>query len=184
LHRRFSLPWVCLGDFNEILFAEEKQGWLDQPERQMQGFRDALDDCRLKDLGFNDFPFTWCNRRLGDQNVLVRLDRGVASIDWILRFSATRIHHLEAFLSDHKPFSQTTTIFPSLGVTVDWVTKMSGFDWIEVWLQLTGFSASRLPEFIILKPFSQTTSRSYLARIRNLRAFIERVDHFALSPCG
>ena len=29
---------------NEILFAEEKQGWLDHPERQMQGFRDALDD--------------------------------------------------------------------------------------------------------------------------------------------
>ena len=97
------MPWVCLGNFNEILFAEEKQGWLDQPERQMQGFRDALDDCRLKDLGFNDFPFTWCNRRPGDQNVWVRLDRGVASIDWILRFSATRIHHLEAFLSDHKP---------------------------------------------------------------------------------
>lgn len=62
-----------------------------------------MDDCRLKDLGFNDFPFTWCNRRPGDQNVWVRLDRGVASIDWILRFPATRIHHLEAFHSDHKP---------------------------------------------------------------------------------
>ena len=48
-----SLPWVCMSDFNEILFANEKQGWLDRPERQMQGFRDALDYCRLKDLGFN-----------------------------------------------------------------------------------------------------------------------------------
>ncbi|XP_075633494.1 uncharacterized protein LOC142605953 [Castanea sativa] len=69
----------------------------------MQGFRDALDVCRLKDLGFNGFPFTWCNRRPGDQNFWVRLDRGVASIDWILRFPSTRIHHLEAFHSDHKP---------------------------------------------------------------------------------
>ena len=102
LHQWFSLPWVCLGDFNEILFVEEKQGWLDRPERQMQGFRDALDDCRLKDVGFNDFPFSWCNHRLGDQNVWVQLDRGVASIDWILRFLATRIQHLKAFHLDHK----------------------------------------------------------------------------------
>lgn len=50
-------------DFNKILLAEEKQGWLDRLERQMQSFHDALDFCRLKDLGFNGFLFTWCNRR-------------------------------------------------------------------------------------------------------------------------
>ncbi|KAF3967774.1 hypothetical protein CMV_008259 [Castanea mollissima] len=92
-----------MGDFNEILFADEKQGWLDLPERQIEGFRNVLDVCCLKDLGFNSFPFTWCNRKPGDQNVWVRLDRGVASIDWILRFPTTRIHHLEAFHSNHKP---------------------------------------------------------------------------------
>ena len=35
---------------------------------------DAIDFCGFKDLGFNGFPFTWCNRRPGDQNVWVRLD--------------------------------------------------------------------------------------------------------------
>ena len=103
LSSRVSLPWICIGDFNEILLGEEKQGWLDRPERQMQGFRDALDFCGLKDLGFNGFPFTWSNRRPGDQNVWVRLDRGVATIDWILKFPTSRIHHLNAFHSDHKP---------------------------------------------------------------------------------
>ena len=68
LSRRLALPWVCMDDFNEILFADEKLGWLDRPERQMQSFRDALDYCRLKDLGFNGYPFTWCNHRPGDQN--------------------------------------------------------------------------------------------------------------------
>ena len=33
LSRRFSLPWICMGDFNEILLGEEKLGWLDRPER-------------------------------------------------------------------------------------------------------------------------------------------------------
>lgn len=58
----FNIPWVCIGDFNEILFTDEKQGWLARMERQMQGFRDALDYCILKDTGFNGFPFTWYNR--------------------------------------------------------------------------------------------------------------------------
>ena len=100
LCHRFNLPWVCIGGFNKILFADEKQGWLVRPERQMQGFKKALEYCRLKDMGFNGFPFSWCNRRPDDQNVWIRLDRGVASVDWMLRFPAARIHHLDAFHFD------------------------------------------------------------------------------------
>ena len=68
----------------------------------MQGFRDALDCCRLKYLGYNGFSFTWCNRRPGDKNIWIRLDRGVATVEWILRFPTTRIHHLDCFHFDHK----------------------------------------------------------------------------------
>lgn len=69
----------------------------------MQGFRDAFDFCGLKDLGFNGFPFTWSNRRPRVQNVWIRLDREVATIEWILKFPTSRIHHLDAFHSNHKP---------------------------------------------------------------------------------
>ena len=63
-----------MGHFNEIILAEEKQGGLDRPEAQMQSFRDALDlEIKMCGLGFNGFPFTWCNRRSGDQNVWIRL---------------------------------------------------------------------------------------------------------------
>ena len=103
LSTRFTLPWVCIGDFNEILYAYEKQGWLDRLERKMLGFRDTLDFCKLKDLGYNGYPFTWCNWRPGNQNVWIQLYRRVATIDWILRFPSSRIHHLDAFHLDHKP---------------------------------------------------------------------------------
>lgn len=39
--------------------------------------------------------------------------------------------------------------FLSLGVIADQVTKMFGFDWIEVWHQWIGFSVSPLLVFII-----------------------------------
>ena len=33
LSQRPNLPWVCMGEFNEILKLEEKHGWLVRPKR-------------------------------------------------------------------------------------------------------------------------------------------------------
>jgi hypothetical protein len=45
------LPWLLLGDFNEIVALEEKFGREDRSFRQMARFREALADCSLVDLG-------------------------------------------------------------------------------------------------------------------------------------
>lgn len=55
-----------------------------------------------KTLSLMASHFTWCNRRPGDRNVWIRLDRGVAIMDWILRFPTSRIHHMECFHLDHR----------------------------------------------------------------------------------
>ena len=59
LGSQLNLPWVCFGDFNEITRIQEKFGGCIRPESQMQGFRDCLDVCRLKDSG------SWVYRSLG-----------------------------------------------------------------------------------------------------------------------
>ena len=41
-----------MGDFNEIVRAEEKTGGAPRKEGQMTGFRVALDFCGLRDLGY------------------------------------------------------------------------------------------------------------------------------------
>lgn len=46
------LPWLTVGDFNEIVFSFEKQGGHERPNRQMEYFHSALLDCDLHDLGF------------------------------------------------------------------------------------------------------------------------------------
>ncbi|XP_074327603.1 uncharacterized protein LOC141665516 [Apium graveolens] len=54
-----TLPWCVLGDFNDIMFAHEKSGGRSQPSRLMEGFRSAVNECELLDLGFVGSEFTW-----------------------------------------------------------------------------------------------------------------------------
>jgi hypothetical protein len=61
LHGQSNLPWMCIGDFNEILFAGEKEGGPAQAQGCMDAFRRALEDCELSDLGFVGDTFTWRN---------------------------------------------------------------------------------------------------------------------------
>ena len=47
-----SLPWVCIGDFNEVLHRSEHQGPQERSYAQIAGFREMVDVCGLVDLGF------------------------------------------------------------------------------------------------------------------------------------
>ena len=86
LHHQYHLPWLCAGDFNEITKNIEKRGRLPLPERQMLLFREAIDECELLDLGYTGVPFTWCNNQDAMATVWARLDRAMASVDWVNKF--------------------------------------------------------------------------------------------------
>ena len=75
-------PWLCIGDFNAMLHSSEKQSRCPPVQSQMDEFRMALDFCRLADLGFVGFLFTWNNKRPGSANTKERLDRAVANLEW------------------------------------------------------------------------------------------------------
>ncbi|XP_074297127.1 uncharacterized protein LOC141627808 [Silene latifolia] len=53
-------PWLCMGDFNEVLFANEMKGGT-RAQWQMNNFRDAVDVCELSDLDVEGYAFTFDN---------------------------------------------------------------------------------------------------------------------------
>jgi hypothetical protein len=75
LSTTWSGPWICCGDFNEVLSQDEHLGPRDRIEAQIVAFQDCLQDCGLMDLGFEGPKFTWSNRQDADTHVIVRLDR-------------------------------------------------------------------------------------------------------------
>ena len=56
----------------------------------MEAFRNAVDNCVFRDLGFVGQRFTWCNGRIGDQRTLIKLDRVVEMIDGLGFSSKTK----------------------------------------------------------------------------------------------
>lgn len=101
LQNQSNLPWICAGDFNEVLEATEQFGGLVRPERQMEGFREAVAVCGFTDLGFIGLPYTWDNRQEGDRNVKVRLDRVFANDVISMVFDEIKVWHIQTAESDH-----------------------------------------------------------------------------------
>ncbi|XP_065638693.1 uncharacterized protein LOC136071394 [Quercus suber] len=73
-------------DFNAILHSHKKQSIHPPPYRQMDDFRETLEQCQLLDLGFSGYPFTWNNRRPRTAKTRQRLDRAMATENWKAKF--------------------------------------------------------------------------------------------------
>lgn len=104
LHQQQNLPWLCAGDFNEILYSHEKRGGPPRAHDQMGNFRAALYDCGLRDLGCIGDKYTWRNHsHVATNYIKERLDRAVASRSWCMRFPNYKVLNGDPCHSDHRP---------------------------------------------------------------------------------
>lgn len=76
-----KIPWCILGDFNDLMYLHEKRGGRRHPEVLLEGFRTAVNDCHLCDLGFLGSEFTWKRSRGTTTWIQERLDRGLANME-------------------------------------------------------------------------------------------------------
>jgi exonuclease III len=106
IHQQNNLPWLIMGDLNEILYVHEKEGGNVRPERFREAFHNALDDCNLVDFGYIGDPFTWHRGTMRE-----RLDRGLVNTEWLAMQDHAAIQHLEYNHSDHRPLLLDTEFY-------------------------------------------------------------------------
>jgi hypothetical protein len=136
LHHQGDLPWLCMGDFNEVLFAHEKEGGSSRAPGCMEAFRRALEDAKLSDLGFVGDPFTWRNNwHLAQGYVRERLDRAVANVEWRCLFPLYKIINGDPRHSDHRP---VIAILSDQAMARGEVSATPSFRFEAAWLQEEG----------------------------------------------
>jgi hypothetical protein len=77
-----DLPWVCIGDYNEVLRRDEHFGVGDRDDAQMHAFRQAVDVCNLADIGYIGLDWTFEKKVRGGTYTRVRLYRALANPSW------------------------------------------------------------------------------------------------------
>ncbi|KAK2651816.1 hypothetical protein Ddye_011672 [Dipteronia dyeriana] len=103
LSELFNLPWLCCGDFNEISAISKKKGGNDKPYYLLSAFRETLNFCEFRDLGFKGPPFTWWTRRGGNDAIFERLDSVLGLASWCDLFPSYLVRHLSYWGFDHRP---------------------------------------------------------------------------------
>lgn len=103
LANKSNLPWLIIGDFNDMLTAADKKGRHDHPTFLLDGFRRTIEDCALVELDLEGGNYTWEKSRGTENWVRERLDRAFASnARWhIFPLCKLSVHH--AICSDHEP---------------------------------------------------------------------------------
>lgn len=96
-----KLPWLLLGDFNEVLFGEDKLEGRQVNLNSALKFKVCLDGCNFLNLGFSRPEFTWPNLRQVSDLILLHIDRCFANLEWRLLFPKALVTHLPRVFSDH-----------------------------------------------------------------------------------
>lgn len=69
----------------------------------MLAFRDCINACDLKDLGYRGGSFTWCRGNSSASHIKERLDRFLATPAWFELYQSFEVRHLPMHKSDHSP---------------------------------------------------------------------------------
>lgn len=117
-----------IGDYNDLMFDSEKRGGRNHPQALLQGFSDTVANCGLMDLGYERECFTWERCRGTDLWIQERLDRGLATRDWMELFPNAVVKVLDVSTSDHLLF------FLDLSKKV-YVPKAKRFRFENIWIR-------------------------------------------------
>jgi hypothetical protein len=98
-----SPNWLIFGDFNICLNDNEKEGGNPLDYNIVTSFRNTIDMCNLNDIGFNGHKYTWHNWQQDGHYIQARLDRFLATTNWIYAFPHFTNSHLLRYQSDHCP---------------------------------------------------------------------------------
>ncbi|XP_019176908.1 PREDICTED: uncharacterized protein LOC109172215 [Ipomoea nil] len=101
LSGKLDLPWIVVGDFNDLLYQHEKRGGNPHPNGLLRGFGEAIEDCGLAQMPMDGYQFTWEKSKGMINWMEERLDKVLVTESWLSTVLSARVTNLATRKSDH-----------------------------------------------------------------------------------
>ena len=107
LHTTSTSPWMCIGDFNEILSQEEKIGLRPHCPNKIHLFKQFVDEAGLMDMEIKGCRFTWMSNPRNGFITKERIDRLLVNWEWRQIYPNAIVTATPPISSDHSPLILT-----------------------------------------------------------------------------
>lgn len=183
------IPWCIYGDFNDMLYASDKNGNHPHPQNLLDGFKTTIEEIGLSELDLTGGEYTWEKSKGSSNWVRERLDRAFANYDWWQKFPLCKLSVTHTIYSDHDP------IIMELFDT-SYSRKQFRFKFENVWLKEPGFqdevagywqgisTTLLLPKLLSVSSFMAKWGRNFFHKFRDkvkkkkelLNILVDRTD--------
>ncbi|XP_058775885.1 uncharacterized protein LOC131650179 [Vicia villosa] len=100
IHGGIDGPWMCMGDFNNVVCAMDRIGGRSVQENEYIELTDMMKDADLHEKESQGDHFTWSKKHsLG--TIYTRIDRVIGNMDWHQKFVNYILYIMELGVSDH-----------------------------------------------------------------------------------
>lgn len=123
-----DFPWCVIGELNNMTSQDYKKGGPPYPNWLIQGFKEVLTDCDLRDMDLEGYQYTWERDKGTNKWVEIRLDRALANTRFFNEFPEAKLTNIEVSTSYHCPIF----LEPVIGVRP---VKTKKFKFENVWLK-------------------------------------------------
>ncbi|XP_059315534.1 uncharacterized protein LOC132066189 [Lycium ferocissimum] len=131
LSTQCSKPWILWGDFNTILYTQDRVYGAAISNAKIRDFSDCVQNLMVTELPWQGDYYTWSNKQQGGNKVWSRIDRALGNLDWMMIYGHLTIEYNLPHISNHAPMMIRTN------QTIPY--SKSPFKFFNVWLNNSEF---------------------------------------------
>lgn len=148
-----TLPWLLTGDFNVVLYLEDKLSGNPIIYSEIQEFIECLHQLSLPELPWHRKYYTWSNKQQGADRVQSRIDRAFGNYEWMMAQGHVETRYGLPYISDHAP------MMISLYASV-WKGKVP-FRFFNIWAEHNSFLS------MVRDHWTQTSTKGLMKNVWN-----------------
>ncbi|XP_070022230.1 uncharacterized protein [Nicotiana sylvestris] len=103
LAQGINMPWLIVGDFNAVLYPQDKLFGNPVQYVEIKDFTDYIHDLLLNEVKWPGDYYTWTNEQQSSDRICSRLDKAFGNHEWMMRWGYKVMEYDVPLISDHAP---------------------------------------------------------------------------------